>query len=197
MEKNHLSAPDRIKFLPKIELTLPPLSTEGRILNLAHGGLDVIGQNAPCPVVAINISKEQLRDVAPVCLRVVMNPCDMKFMDESFHLAAAFFSMLFIGCDQYAQMFREVYRTLVPGGRFLFWEAVIPRRGDLRTDIVAVPVEVHTRKGLLSAGYGAVWPETPFCSDLFKDLALESGLKLQKSEVTDAFVFFEWEKPFS
>jgi SAM-dependent methyltransferase len=195
MKKAFHSAPDRIIFLPKIELDLPAFPDGGRILNLAHGGLDVIGQNAAAPVVAVNISPAELQDVSPDCLRVVMNPCDMKFLDGSFDLAAAFFSMLFIGCDQYAQMFREVHRVLVPGGRFLFWEALIPPRGDSPADIVAVPVEVRTEKGLLSAGYGAAWPEKPFSFELFEDMARDAGLELRNSEESDAMVFFEWIKP--
>ena len=195
MKKTFHSAPDRIKFLPKIDLVLPALSGGGRILNLAHGGLDVIGQNAEGPVVAVNISPEELQDVSPHCLRVVMNPCDMKFLDESFQLVTAFFSMLFIGCDQYAQMFQEVHRVLAPGGRFLFWEALIPPRGDSPADIVAIPVEALTGKGLLSAGYGATWPKKPFSSRLFQGMAQDAGLERRNSKESDVMVFFEWVKP--
>ncbi len=191
MNKTNLSAPDRIKFLPEIALKLDPLEVDGLTLNLAHGGEDMIGKMIAGRVVAVNVSQKELKDVHPDSLRIVMSPCDLKFLDASFELVTAFFAMLFIGCDQYGQMFKEAFRVLKPGGRFLFWDAVIPSRDDTGRDIIAVPVRVRMGSQVLTAGYGALWPHQAYQPDIFKQMALEAGFDIQESDQTEAYFFMD------
>jgi SAM-dependent methyltransferase len=195
MNEKHLSAPDRIHFLSKVTLALPELDSDGRILNLAHGGEDILGKNASGQVIAINLSVDELADIAPDSLGIVMSPCDLKFVDASFDLAVAFFSMLFVGCGHYSQMFREIFRVLKPGGRFLFWEALIPKQGESSADIVAIPVQVLSPAGPISAGYGGLWPGQPFQPDGFEKLAQEAGFTVESRQSTEGYFFFEFLKP--
>ncbi len=195
MKKTPSSAPDRIHFLPKIEIDLPDLDFDGLLLNLAHGGEDVIGKTTSAQVVAINISSDDLADSAPTSLRIIMNPCDLKFYDRSFDVVTGFFSMMYLVCNQQFHVFREVFRVLKPGGHFLFWEVIVPERAESEKDIIAFPVQIRTPKGTMSAGFGALWPDQAFTPDMFLEMAVSAGFVIADQTVASTHFFFDFEKP--
>ncbi len=110
-----------------------PVIEGGFILDIGGGGEGVIGQLRGKDVVAIDFRKEELLEASDGPLKIIMDAKDLKFLDESFKTATAFFSLMYLKeKEDQLKVFREVARVLKPGGKFHIWEidlAHIPETG--------------------------------------------------------------------
>jgi exopolyphosphatase/guanosine-5'-triphosphate,3'-diphosphate pyrophosphatase len=66
------------------------------VLDIGGGGEGVIGRLKGRDAVAVDIRKEELEEAVDGPLKIIMDARDLKFLDESFHTATAFFSMMYI-----------------------------------------------------------------------------------------------------
>lgn len=69
---------------------------KGRVLDIGGGGEGVIGLLYGENTVAIDNRAEELLETANEALKIVMNARELKFPDESFEMAAFFYSLMYM-----------------------------------------------------------------------------------------------------
>jgi SAM-dependent methyltransferase len=187
---------DRVHFWPRQDIVVDDFDVAGYILDIGGGGEGVIGQLKGERVIAIDKQKRELEEAAPGGLKIVMDATDLQFLDCTFEVATAFFSLLYIK-DQAAneKVFREVFRVLVPGGRFLIWDAALPTRPDTDKDVVAVMLTVKLPGREIKTGYGTRWPPEEKDAAYYVQLAQRTGFSLVAQRQEDRLFFLELRKP--
>lgn len=149
---------NRVFTLPDQKLTMPDWPAEGYVLNIGGDGAGVIYELKGPSVVAISADRRQLEDGAPGPLKIIMDPSQLQFLDASFGVVTAFFSLLDVPDAQFEFMMREAYRVLVPGGLFRIWDAIVPLP-PAGKDLVAFHLDVHMPSGrTIEIAYGSRAP---------------------------------------
>src|SRR5690242_814395 len=119
--------PPKMHQFARQDFVVADFQAAGYILDIGGGGEGIIGQMKPKQVIAIDLSKRELEEAPAGPLKIVMDATDLKFLDASFETATAFFSLMYMRPEVQKRVFAEVYRVLNVGGRWLVWDAVIPR----------------------------------------------------------------------
>jgi SAM-dependent methyltransferase len=148
---------------------------DGYVLDIGGGGEGIIGQMKPKQVIAIDLSKRELEEAPPGPLKIVMDATDLKFLDGSFDTATAFFSLMYMRPGIQEKTFAEVFRVLTPGGRWIVWDVVIPRRLEPDTRGPAFRFRFHLPDKVVQTGYGCFWPDQQVDLDHYKRLAGQTG----------------------
>ena len=185
----------RLHYLPPQTLSLEPLSGEGYILDIGGGGDGIIGRLEGRRVIAVDTSEEELREAPEGPLKIVMDGADLKFLAGTFSAATAFFSLMYMPPSLYPRVFSEVFRVLVPGGRFYIWDVLCAPREDPDKDILVVPLAVRLPEADLSTGYGAPWPEGGRSIDDLSSPAEAAGFRREMAETRESLVKIVLEKP--
>jgi ubiquinone/menaquinone biosynthesis C-methylase UbiE len=89
-----------------------------------------------------------------------MDARHMGFLDASFDTVTSFFTLMYIDGRDHEQVFREALRVLRPHGRFLVWDAALPRQLDTTKDAVVVQLRLRLPREELVTSYGTWWPDT-------------------------------------
>jgi ubiquinone/menaquinone biosynthesis C-methylase UbiE len=188
--------PDRIYYFPRLDIVLEDFETSGLILDIGGGGEGVIGRMKGSRVVAVDNSREELEAAPPGPLKIVMDACQMLFLDCSFSTATSFMTLLYLNSNDHPLLFEEVYRVLTPGGQFLVWEVVIPPQIDPQKDIAAFPVRVHLSDSEeVTAGYGTHWPDHEHNLEYFSGLAERAGFRIVSRKEKERLIFLELQRP--
>src|SRR5215472_16575871 len=108
------------------DIVIDGLPDAGHILDIGGGCRGTIGRIKPHQVVAVDISPRELSEAPSDFLKIVMDASDLKFLDNSFPAATAYYSLTFIKPDIHEKVFAEVFRVLQPGGTWLVWDSVVP-----------------------------------------------------------------------
>jgi len=154
-------------------IELDPIETDELILDIGGGGEGVIGKLNGKKVVAIDPVKKELEETQNDALKIVMDATDLKFLSKTFTVSTAFFSFMYIPGDRHLKAFREVYRVLKSGGRFLLWDVRIPERvGGYRAFVVHL--RIRLLDGEVKTGYGTSWDKVQNIT-YFKELARKTG----------------------
>jgi ubiquinone/menaquinone biosynthesis C-methylase UbiE len=174
--------PPKMHVFERQDFVVADFPALGYILDVGGGGEGIIGQMKPSQVIAIDLSKRELEEAPPGPLKIVMDATDLKFLDASFDTVTAFFSLMYMRPETQQRVFAEVFRVITRGGRWIIWDAAIPRalendtRGPLFKFCFHLPgVEVQT-------GYGTLWPENPMDLNYYKRLARAAGFEITKAE---------------
>jgi SAM-dependent methyltransferase len=141
------------------EVTVHDFHSVGYILDIGGGGEGVIGRLRGNQVVAIDRSASELEEAPAGSLKVIMDARDLRFLDGTFDVATSFFSLMYMNGSDHAKVFGEVFRVLVPGGRFLVWDIALPQRLDPEKEIAVFPLLVKMPNEEINAAYGTLWPE--------------------------------------
>ncbi len=154
----------------------------GYILDIGGGGEGIIGQMKPTQVIAIDLSKRELEEAPAGPLKIVMDATNLKFLDASFDTATAFFSLMYMRPEVQQRVFAEVFRVLTRGGRWIIWDAVIPRafENDTRGPVFRFRFQLPGK--MVQMGYGTFWPENPMDLNYYKRLARETGFEIAREE---------------
>lgn len=156
------------------------------ILDIGGGGEGAIGLLKGARVVAIDTSKRELQETDNWALKIVMDACDLKFLDRSFDTVTAFFSMMYIQPDSWPEVFGEVRRVLKKGGDFMLWDATLPEHSE--KEYLLVPLTIAFPDGTTrETGYGCR-PHRQSIED-FLQLAKDQGFRVVSREEED-LVFF-------
>jgi len=184
-------------FLEKQKVRLIDFQTEGWILDLGGGGEGIIGQLKGKQVVAIDPVKNELLEAPDGPLKIVMDARKLEFLDESFNMVTAFFTLMYIPAADHPGVLREAWRVLRPSGKMLIWEAALPTRMDQTNEFVAFYLEIQLPYQEVQTGYGTKWPAVELDKSYYQNLAEQTGFKILQSESqTDRGVFFlELQKP--
>jgi ubiquinone/menaquinone biosynthesis C-methylase UbiE len=173
-------------FIEAQSINLTPLDSEGYILDIGGGGEGVIGQLMGEMVIAIDLYREELDEAPEGPLKVVMDARELNFLDETFNIVTAFFSLMYIHNRDHKCVFEEVYRVLKPRGEFLVWDVVIPGQPEDGKDIFVIPVEIELKNKLIKTAYGTSWKGKQQDYEYFAKMAMDTGFEiLDKDEYDD------------
>ncbi len=184
---NHHKEPskDEINFISPQTIHLTDFECqEGWILDIGGGGEGIIGLLKGRQVVAIDKSKLELEETTNDVLKIVMDACDLKFLDNSFQTVTAFFTLMYISWENIETVFAEISRVLKLGGEFLIWDVTIQVSPNNKKPYFLLPLTVFLPNGKkVETGYG-VHNRNQNLDDFVK-IAEKYGLKLIEQKVND------------
>lgn len=182
-------------LLEQQEVVVKDFDYPGLILDIGGGGEGVIGRLKGARVIAVDISKRELEDAPDGPLKVVMDARDLKFVDGSFQAATSFFTLMYIRGSDHPKVFSEVFRVLKPGGTFLVWEVVLPRRLDESKDVVVIPLTIKLPGEEIGTGYGTRWPEKRQDLSYYRQVAEAAGFQVAAAKEEGQQLFLELRRP--
>jgi ubiquinone/menaquinone biosynthesis C-methylase UbiE len=125
-------------------------------------------------VVAIDPSRQELQEAADGPLKIVMDAGELMFLDGTFDVVTSFFTLMYIKSSKHQKVLGEVFRVLTSEGRFLIWDAELPRCLDDSKDIVAFYLSIELPDRKIETGYGTKWPESSQGLAYYKKIAAGS-----------------------
>jgi ubiquinone/menaquinone biosynthesis C-methylase UbiE len=174
--------PPKMHVFERQDFVVADFQATGYVLDIGGGGEGIIGQMKPTQVIAVDLSKRELEEAPAGPLKIVMDATDLKFLDASFDTVTAFFSLMYMRAEIQQRVFAEVFRVLTRGGRWIVWDAVIPRalENDTRGPVFKFRFQLPGK--VVQTGYGTFWPEKPMDLDYYKRLARETGFEIARAE---------------
>ena len=170
---------------------IEPIETKGFILDIGGGGEGIIGRLNGEQVIAIDKRLEELEEADNNALKIVMDATDLQFLDETFTVATAFFTFMYIPNDVKLKVFTETYRVLKSGGKMLIWDVVVPgESGD--KEYFVIPLRVVMPGETVETGYGVGLKEQN--TETLKELAVAAGFKVSRVEMGEYTFYLEFEK---
>jgi SAM-dependent methyltransferase len=171
----------KMHIFDRQDFTIEDFQAEGYVLDIGGGGEGIIGQIKPKQAIAIDLSKRELEEAPPGPLKIVMDATDLKFLDGSFDTATAFFSLMYMRPGVQEKAFAEVFRVLAPGGRWIIWDAVIPRPLEADTRGPVFRFRFHLPDKVVQTGYGCLWPDRQVDLDHYRRLARQTGFEIARA----------------
>jgi len=172
------------------------LDISGYILDIGGGGEGIIGILGGEKVVAIDLSREELEEAPPGPLKIVMDARDLQFLDDTFGIVTAFFSLMYLKKrSDYEKVLAEIFRVLKPGGTFLIWDVVAPTQRDREKDIFVIPLRVKVKGQEIETGYGHVWPDEKHDLPFYRALAQDRGFQVVEQTQRERTFFLQLQKP--
>ena len=170
---------------------MSPIKTDGFILDIGGGGEGIIGKLNGEQVVAIDKRYSELEETDNSSLKIVMDATDLQFLDNTFNVATAFYTMMYIPNDEKPKVFAETYRVLGKGGRLHIWDAFIPEKsGDKKYFVI--PIKVEMPDETVETGYGVKLKKQD--NQTIKSLAAEAGFTLINEKKNEHTFYLELEK---
>jgi SAM-dependent methyltransferase len=170
--------PPKMHNFDRQDFTVEDFQAAGYVLDIGGGGEGIIGQMKPKQVIAIDLSRRELEEAPPGPLKIVMDATDLKFLNGSFDTATAFFSLMYMRPEIQEKTCAEVFRVLAPGGRWLIWDAVIPRALEPDTRGPIFRFNFHLPGKLVQTGYGCFWPDRQVDLNHYTRLARQAGFEI-------------------
>jgi SAM-dependent methyltransferase len=161
-------------------LDMRDVNFKGRILDIGAGGEGIIGQIAGEQSVGIAPEEHTkgLERAPGSGLKIMMDAKEMKFLDNTFDSAAAFYTLMYIENKDHKKVFSEIYRVLKPGGECIVWDMVIPERGQNEKEGYMLGMEIQLKNTKVLTGYGAVWINKTQSTQYFTQIAHEVGFEI-------------------
>jgi ubiquinone/menaquinone biosynthesis C-methylase UbiE len=195
MSDNHSEASEHhIFFIETQEIVVKNFAASGFILDIGGGGEGVMGQMKGKQVVAIDPNRSELEEAADGPLKIVMDARDMLFLDAAFEVVTSFFTLMYITGSDHKKVFKEAFRVLAPGGRFLIWDVELPQRLEQEEDIVAFYLRAKLPDGAVETGYGTKWPEQRQGLSYYQDIAERVGFTVADHEENGQVFHLELQK---
>lgn len=166
------------------------------ILDIGGGGWGIIGQLKGQQVVAIDISEKELLEAPPgPFVKIIMDARQLQFLDNAFPTATVFFTFMFMAPADHEQVFRELRRVLIPGGRLLIWDAVLPKLADARKKYATIPITFKLPGKEIDAGYGTYLVPGGQGLAHFEELAARTGFTVVAKRTSQSWFYLELAKP--
>jgi len=120
-----------------------------------------------------------------------MDATDLKFLDNTFTAATAFYTMMYIPNHQKPKVLAETHRVLRPGGRLHIWDANIPEKSGNKKHYV-IPLKIIMPEETVETGYGTSLKKQN--AQTLIELAEKTGFKTTKKETGEHTFYLELEK---
>jgi len=183
-------------YLPKQNIELENIETNGFILDIGGGGEGIIGQLCGNKVIAIDPLEEELEETKNDSLKIVMDGCDLKFISSSFSLVTSFFTFMYIEKDKRIQVLKEVNRVLGDEGEMMIWDLTLSENVITDKEIVVIPLNVILPDRTIETGYGCRWKNKQQTVEDYEGLFIEAGFVIIEKKVNkDLFYFHIKKKP--
>jgi len=126
----------------------------GLVLDIGGGGEGIIGLLYGECTVSIDNLKEELDEVKNESLKIIMDACKLKFLEESFSMATFFYSLMYMGTIAKEKALSEAARVLKKNGVLEIWDTEIPECDESEKDIFIANLEVVLNGEIITTGYG-------------------------------------------
>lgn len=137
-------------------IDLTDMVLEGKILDIGGGGEGIISRHSGQSVVAIDLRNDELKESPDIGLKIVMDACDMSFLDNTFDTVTSFFTLLYMDEASIIKFAAEAYRVIKPNGALRIWDTRIPPLSQ--GDVFVVQLEIHIdSQNVVNTGYGIGW----------------------------------------
>ena len=128
----------------------------GRVLDIGGGGEGVISRHSKDSVVAIDTRADELAETLDVGLKIIMDACNLQFLDEYFNDITCFFSLMYFDSNQIEKFFCEAHRVLKKEGFLWIWDATMP--ADCSNEVFVAQLEICISEDeVITPGYGVGW----------------------------------------
>jgi ubiquinone/menaquinone biosynthesis C-methylase UbiE len=171
--------------LKEQEISLEDFSCEnGWILDFGGGGEGTVGQLKGDRVIAIDRRESELLEAiesGSKALPIIMDGKELKFPSNTFQTATSFFAFMYVPEENILTIFKEFYRILAPGGKFIIWDAnfSLPTGSDKKLIAFGLNIKLPSGK-TIETGYGT--RKTFQSMDQIKLLGQEAGFTTLESE---------------
>ena len=138
------------------KINISNIHFSGRILDIGGGGEGVIARHSKERVVAIDIRADELAETPDLGLKIIMDACNLQFLDEYFDNITCFFSLMYMDLTQIDRFFSEAYRVLKKDGILWIWDATMPL--DCSNDVFVAQLDLTISENeVITPGYGVSW----------------------------------------
>jgi ubiquinone/menaquinone biosynthesis C-methylase UbiE len=185
---------ERLYYFEPEEVVVKNFESSGYILDIGGGGEGIIGKLKGEKVIAIDLSESELEGSAPGPMKIIMDSRELKFLDASFSVVTAFFSLMYIKSFEHNQVFQEVYRVLKPGGRFKIWDAIVPHRLDEERDVAVFPLTVEVFNEKISTHYATLWPDVILDMNHYETVAQDVGFEIISQREQQRVLYLDLQK---
>jgi ubiquinone/menaquinone biosynthesis C-methylase UbiE len=183
-----------VKFIETQHIDLTDVELSGRILDIGGGGEGIIGLLKGESVVAIDRRESELRQAPPGdYLKIIMDAKELKFIDETFDTATAFFTLMYIPLENHQLIFQEIHRVLKKGGEFVVWDFPIPKRGMHEKEFYGLMLEVKVRDTNISTGYATKWVKEQNL-EYYANLGASNGFSVVEKYPIDGMFYIRFNK---
>jgi ubiquinone/menaquinone biosynthesis C-methylase UbiE len=166
-------------------VSLVGFAPQGRVLDIGGGGEGAIGRLLGEQVVAIDLLASELVEAPEGFLKIVMDARDLKFLDNSFDAATAFFSFMFMPPADHPRVIGEIRRVLKSGAMFTLWDVTIPARSDPAREFFSVRLRYALPNREFGTGYGVRWGERVQSAETLAALGRQAGFEPVEVEQMD------------
>lgn len=154
---------------------------KGKILDIGGGGEGVISRHSGDSVVAIDWRKDELEETADIGIKIVMDACNMAFLDKTFDNITSFYTLMYMTTEHVIKFLKEAYRVLKPNGLLWIWDTEIPILREKDVFITSLEVKLNNID-TISTGYGVGWSRGQ-TSKILKKHLIDVGFTI--NECTD------------
>jgi len=186
---------DEVYILPKHKVVLEDFECEDDwILDIGAGGDGIIELLKGRQVVGIDRNKKELEGTSNEALKIIMDACDLMFLDGTFATATAFYTLMYIPWENLDTVFSEASRVLKPQGQFLIWDAhvkVPPSEKDKKYFLTQMTVDFPDGK-TVESGYGYLIRNQSV--DDFVKIAKSNGFSVVEKEKGECDFFLRLRK---
>lgn len=166
-------------IVSKQYVDLSQVRFQGKILDVGGGGEGVISRHSGDSIIAIDWRKDELEETANIGIKIVMDACNMTFLNEVFDNVTSFYTCMYMSSEHMVMFIKEAYRVLKPNGLLWIWDTEIPLLNE--KDIFIVPLEIKLNSiDIISTGYGIGWSRVQTMVSLQKHLT-DAGFIVEKS----------------
>ncbi|MCL2321854.1 MAG: class I SAM-dependent methyltransferase [Oscillospiraceae bacterium] len=145
-------------------IDLRNITFNGSILDVGGGGEGIISQHSGNSVIVIDKYKSELEESPDIGVKIVMDACDLKFLDNSFDNITCFYSLMYMELYEIEKFSIEAGRVLKNGAFLWIWDVnmTLPV-----TDVFIVSLKIKVSDNIvITTGYGVSWKREQSADDI-------------------------------